>query len=92
MKTLRFLHQVKWISGAATLLIAISVMASEGAKRQKVIDFEDDIVEGLNKRPLDSLSQISEKDKKRRKPHLYRKRASFKTENGETLRELRYLQ
>ena len=66
--------------------------AAEKSSRQKVIDFDDETIEGLNKRPLDSLSQISEKDKRRRRPHLYRKRAGFRSETGETLRALRYTQ
>ena len=77
-----------------SLLLALSLpafAAKETEKRQKVIDFEDELVEGLNRRPLDSLSQISERDKKRRKPHLYRKRASFRSETLETLRILRYV-
>ena len=64
--------------------------AAAHAKRQKVIDFEDEVVEGLNKRPLDSLSQISDRDKRRRRPHLYRKRTGFRTELAESLRLLRY--
>lgn len=59
-------------------------------KRGKVIDFEDEVVEGLNRRPLDSLSQISERDKRRKKAHLYRKRAGFRPETSETLRVLKY--
>ncbi len=60
--------------------------------RQKVIDFEGDLVEGVNKQPLDSLSEISEAQKRKRKMHLYRKRKGFKTEIQETLREMRYPQ
>ena len=80
-----------------SLLIALTSQEAFAApnaqsKSQKVIDFEDETIEGLNKRPLDSLSQISEKDKRRRKPHLYRKRTSFRTETGETLRVMRYTQ
>ncbi len=60
--------------------------------RGKVIDFEDETIEGLNKRPLDSLSQISEKNKKKKKPHLYRKRVSFRTETEETLQTARFTQ
>lgn len=60
--------------------------------RQKVIDFDDETIEGLNKRPLDSLSQLSEKDKRRRKPHLYRKRTGFRSETAETFRAMRYTQ
>jgi hypothetical protein len=60
--------------------------------RQKVIDFEDEVVEGMNKRPLDSLSQISDRDRRRKKLHLYRKRVGFRAETSETLRELRYVE
>lgn len=62
------------------------------AGRQKVIDFEGDLVEGVNKRPLDSLSQISDANRKRKKSHLYRKRKGFRAETRETLREMRYLE
>lgn len=65
-------------------------LAFAAEKRAKVIDFDDEVVEGLNKRPLDSLSQISEKDRRKHKPHLYRKRASFRTETAETLRQMKF--
>ena len=61
-------------------------------KSSKVIDFDGDVVEGMNKRPLDSLSHISDRDKNKRKPHLYRKRAGFRTETAETLKTMRYSQ
>ncbi|MCM2278518.1 MAG: hypothetical protein NDJ89_10630 [Oligoflexia bacterium] len=67
-----------------------AIAAGRDSKRAKVIDFEDEVVEGLNRRPLDSLSQISERDRKRKKPHLYRKRASFKSETRESLRTARF--
>jgi hypothetical protein len=60
-------------------------------KREKVIDFEDELVEGMNKRPLDSLSQIGEAARRKKKPHLYRKRAGFRAETQQTLREARFL-
>ncbi len=66
--------------------------ADKHSDRQKIIDFEDEVVEGLNKKPLDSLSQISEKNKKKGRPHLYKKRVGFKSEIDETLHELRYIQ
>jgi hypothetical protein len=59
-------------------------------KRSKVIDFDDEVVEGLNKRPLDSLNAISERDRKKHKPHLYRKRAGFRTETDEMLRQIKF--
>ena len=66
--------------------------ADKKPSHQKVIDFEDEIVEGMNKRPLDSLNQVSEKEKHRRKQHLYRKRVGFRAETNESLHELRYVQ
>lgn len=72
-------------------LVAFSAAGADVPQRQKVIDFEDEVVEGMNKRPLDSLSQISERDRKRRKTHLYRKRGGFRTEIARTHSELRFL-
>jgi hypothetical protein len=73
-----------------TVAIGSSKQASAEKSRQKVIDFDGDVVEGVNKRPLDSLTQVSEKEKRRRRVHLYHKRRGFRTEIQETLREMRY--
>jgi hypothetical protein len=71
--------------------ILLSPLPAEGQpKRGKVIDFEDEVVEGMNKRPLDSLSQISENGRKRKKPHLYRKRVAFGSETRVTLHSLQH--
>ena len=85
--------------GTLNYLLALLLVLTLGTsvalaidKRGKVIDFDDEVVEGVNKQPLDSLSQVSEADKRRRKPHLYRKRGGFRTETAETLRVLRYTQ
>jgi hypothetical protein len=91
MRTLLVVCSLLTILGFALTLQDASAAEKAGA-RQKVIDFDDETVEGLNKRPLDSLSQISEKDRRHRKPHLYRKRVSFRSETGETLRILKYTQ
>jgi hypothetical protein len=72
------------------VLLTASGADAKGDKRSKVIDFEDEVVEGMNKRPLDSLSTLGDGGKKRRKPHLYRKRVGFRTETQETLKALRY--
>lgn len=81
-----------------TLLILLgsgalySSLTTAAEKRGKVIDFEDELVEGVNKQPLDSLSSISERGKDGRKTHLYRKRQGFRVETLETLREVRVWQ
>lgn len=57
--------------------------------RTKVIDFEDQVIEGVNKRPLDALALLggNQRDQKRR--HLYRKRIGYKTEIELTLQDMR---
>lgn len=75
------------LAGAAT-----GLWANGSPSRQKVIDFEDELVEGMNKRPLDSVSQVGDGKRRAEKPHLYRKRVSFRSETRETLREARFVQ
>lgn len=62
------------------------------SRSQKVIDFEDDLVEGMNKKPYDSLNQVSEAKKKRKTSHLYHKRKGFRVEMTQTVRKMRYSQ
>jgi len=80
-------------NGGVTLASAREIPARgrRSVGRGRVIDFEDSLVEGVNKRPLDSLSQIGDADRRKR-PHLYRKRAGFRTETLETVREIRMAQ
>ena len=82
----------RWLLGIGLIIAMIAhanTASAEDSKRQKSIDFEDEVVEGMNKRPLDSVSQISEKDRNKRKPHLYRKRAGFRDETIQTLGEIK---
>ena len=65
--------------------------ADELNKRSKTINFEDDVVEGINRKPLDSVNQISERDAKGR-PHLYKKRAGFSDREQVLTQELRLQQ
>lgn len=76
---------------AFVLCLGIS-MTSDAGKRGRVIDFEDELVEGVNKRPYDSVSQIGERGRHQRKLHLYRKRQGFRNETEETLSEMRMWQ
>lgn len=85
------------LAGSLPLLAMLSLPAlahaaehARPAAHAKVIDFDGDLVEGVNKRPLDSLSQISERERARRGRHLYRKRAGFRSETLKTIKDLRY--
>lgn len=73
-------------------ILALGSPASAGlGGRSTTINFEDEVVEGINRKPLDSVSQISERDAKGR-PHLYRKRAGFSDKDGVLGREMRLQQ
>jgi hypothetical protein len=58
------------------ILILLSMNAEAQTKRTTTMNFEDDVIEGINRKNLDSVNQISERDKKNQS-HLYRKRAGF---------------
>lgn len=77
----------------AASILCVSDLAraadAAGARSRKVIDFEGDVVEGINRQPLGSLNQISEQDRRRGGAHLYRKRITFKNEDMALIRELR---
>ena len=82
---------VMWLFCTLSIMTATFVSASlAGEKRMKEIDFEEELVEGMNKRNLDSLSYLGEKEDDRKKKHLYRKRSGFRGETKELLREMRY--
>src|SRR5690348_10472216 len=70
---------------------SMSLADEKKPKSQKVIDFEGDLVEGMNRQPLDSLNQVSDGNGRRRKAHLYRTRRGFRTETQESIKEMRYL-
>jgi hypothetical protein len=85
-------------------LIAVAIGAARPAEAKgtpstggdprpsRKLDFEDGVVEGLNKRPLDAFNQFSEADKRSKIPHLYKKRTGFSQETADTLKTVRYSQ
>jgi hypothetical protein len=89
MKT--FITMTLFLSAVSLFLdssFSRSAFANENNKRQKELNFEDDVIEGINRKPLDSVNQISERDD-HEKPHLYRKRATFSDLNLELSDNLR---
>ena len=63
-----------------------SALAAPSTARLKAIDFDEELVEGLNRRPLDSLQSIHDGRDRKRKTHLYRKRSSFRSELARSVR------
>lgn len=79
--------------GAVLAVLIGGLLASSSVKagdHSRVIDFEDDVVEGVNKRPLDSVQQLGDADRRKKRSHLYRKRAGYKDETEQALLYLRY--
>ena len=62
------------------VILTTSTSFSAENKRSKSINFEDELVEGINRKPLDSVNQISEFEANQKK-HLYRKRSGFVDRN-----------
>ncbi len=83
-----------WIFSLLVAVVSASaVQAQETAKagRQKVIDFEESLIEGMGKRPLDSYQQDSGSGEETEGRRLYRIRKSFRMEVKRTLQGRRGL-
>ena len=74
----------------AILMILAEPALAQDSKRSKNINFEDELVEGINRKPLDAFNQISERNKKS-KNHLYKKRSGFSDRDETLLTEMRLL-
>lgn len=73
------------------LFLAIHSMvakANEPAKREKSLEFESGLVEGVSTDP--GSGSVTSKDRAGEKPHLYRREKLFDTEKNRTLQETRY--
>ncbi len=73
------------------VLLSPATQADTATKRSKNINFEDELIEGINRKPLDSFNQISERNRKN-KNHLYRKRSGFSDRDEALLSEMRLSQ
>lgn len=63
---------------------------ASNSNRSKQIDFEDNVVEGMNKNPLDFLENVAKKDGKGNIP-LYKKRTNFRNELRSNAHEMGYV-
>ena len=72
------------------LLSGIQAGAHAG-ERKKALDFDEQTVEGMNKRPLDSLNSLADGLNSRDGKHLYQKKKRFHAESQRTVRDLEAL-
>jgi hypothetical protein len=68
------------------LFLSFAVANAGESKRSKSIHFEDELVEGINRKPLDSFNQISELNDSNQN-HLYKKRKGFSDRNRILMKE-----
>ena len=89
---LKFLFLTLWVLawGFAPSAFAESKKGGKATHpdSQKEINFDGDVVEGLNRRPLDSLTATSEEGKRLGQGHTYRRVKNFDEENQELSRDL----
>jgi len=57
--------------------------------RSKSLSFDDSLVEGMNRNPLDSIESVGKEDTARQ-PHLYNKRLNFKKELKDSVKDSGY--
>ncbi len=63
----------------------------QSGSRSSSLNFEDEVVEGMNRNPFDSLTHIGKNDDRNQK-HLYRKKSNFRYEIKLNIREMGLLQ
>ena len=78
---------MKLITFILIILISSTSYSAEG-KRSTKMSFEDDLIEGINRKSLDSANLLSEFDANQRK-HLYRKRSGFVDRDRLVMEELK---
>ncbi len=78
------------LMAAVFSLTARAAEKKSGDSRQKSIQFDDGLVEGLSK-GKGNLGSLITKAQEKRRPHLYDRMISFDRERAETIREFRYL-
>jgi hypothetical protein len=87
------------MSTPALLTLCIALFAASifspapagAGERKKSLDFEEQTVEGMNKRPLDSLNSMADGLKNSDDKHLYRKKRVFHVETQRNLKDLEAL-
>lgn len=90
---LKFLFVTLWVVAWGLATPAFANSPKKGAKTpvpdsQKEINFDGDVVEGLNRRPLDSLTATSEEGRRLGVGHTYRRVKNFDEESQELSRDL----
>lgn len=71
--------------------VATLKAGQDAPERRKQLHFEDDLIEGINHNPFDSLEHIANQDL-RDNSHLYKKKPNFRVEMKQQVRDEGYTQ
>ncbi len=75
----------------ALLILCLSAMTqiseAKTGDRSKNLEFEGELVEGMNKIPVNSMENI-EHDQKKNTAHLYKKKTSFQEESKQLIQTM----
>jgi hypothetical protein len=71
------------------LLFVTPGLAAEKKERSKFLKFDGEVLEGMDKAPVDAMEDIAHNDKAK-KAHLYRKRAEYREEMKQLSTDLGY--
>lgn len=71
--------------------VATLKATQDAPERRKQLHFEDELIEGMNHNPFDSLEHIANEDL-RDNSHLYKKKANFRVEMKQQVRDAGYTQ
>lgn len=69
------------------LLFTNYVYATDASQSSKNLEFEGEVLEGMNKAPVDSMENVARNDKVK-KNHLYKKRTSYLKEMKTVAKEI----
>ena len=86
--TLVSLAALFWVNVASARKPESKPPVKAGAQSEKSIDFDGDVVEGLNRRPLDSLTATNEDGNRLGQGPSYRRQKNFDEETPELSRDL----
>lgn len=77
-----------WLDAAVARRAEPKKRTGPVADSQKSLDFDGDVVEGLNRRPLDSLTSTSEDNNRLGLGHSYRRQKNFDDESQEMAKDM----
>ncbi len=78
---------INQVLSLVVLLGSLTTSEAHAGERKTSLDFEEQLVEGVNKRPLDSLNSVNDGNGAGKNRHLYSRKIRFEAENRRLLQD-----